>query len=342
MFPPVTAVDHSFQITPHSTCSAVWVRISACRRSQSTSPWTAAPTGGQRAISGDGVPHHVAVPLRTSTTRRAPASERPGVVRLTAAGRVERRAVERDTRPPSSTSTTVASNVAQIRRLAGTAVRLRPSRAFCRGRDATFAARRTTTVVRIAAHIVPARTRAQGGSPQCPVRTEPGDLLALMIVSCIVPRGLRVVLDDKSSSSDSGTKEYSIAFVGPLTGDSANLGINIRNGAKTAVQEFNDANPNYKITLKEFDTQGDPAQAPTVLDKYINDDKILGLVGPAFSGETKAVLPHARGERARDGERVGHQHRAAGRRQGRQGVPPGPPRRRRPGRRRGEVPHRPR
>jgi branched-chain amino acid transport system substrate-binding protein len=96
-----------------------------------------------------------------------------------------------------------------------------------------------------------------------------------------------------SSSSASGnvSGDYSIAFVGPLTGDAANLGIYIRDGAKTAVDEFNKANPGIKITLKEFDTQGDPAQAPTVLDKYINDTKILGLVGPAFSGETKAVLP---------------------------------------------------
>jgi branched-chain amino acid transport system substrate-binding protein len=102
--------------------------------------------------------------------------------------------------------------------------------------------------------------------------------------------------DDKKSntttgSSGGGAKEFSLAFVGPLTGDAANLGIYIRDGAKTAVDEFNKANPDLKITLKDFDTQGDPAQAPTVLDKYINDNSILGLVGPAFSGETKAVLP---------------------------------------------------
>jgi branched-chain amino acid transport system substrate-binding protein len=100
--------------------------------------------------------------------------------------------------------------------------------------------------------------------------------------------------DDSTASSGGGktsAKAYSLAFVGPLTGDAANLGIYIRDGAKTAVSEFNAANPDIKITLKEFDTQGDPAQAPTVLDKYINDDSILGLVGPAFSGETKAVLP---------------------------------------------------
>jgi branched-chain amino acid transport system substrate-binding protein len=100
--------------------------------------------------------------------------------------------------------------------------------------------------------------------------------------------------DDKktaTTTSGGGAKEFSIAYVGPLTGDSANLGIYIRDGAKVAVDEFNKANPDIKITMKEFDTQGDPAQAPTVLDKYINDSSILGLVGPAFSGETKAVLP---------------------------------------------------
>ena len=29
MFPPVTGTFHSFQITPQSTCSAVWVRMRA-------------------------------------------------------------------------------------------------------------------------------------------------------------------------------------------------------------------------------------------------------------------------------------------------------------------------
>jgi branched-chain amino acid transport system substrate-binding protein len=95
-----------------------------------------------------------------------------------------------------------------------------------------------------------------------------------------------------SASGGGGAKgEFSIAYVGPLTGSDANLGIYIRDGAKVAIDEFNKANPDIKITMKEFDTQGDPAQAPTVLDRYINDDSILGLVGPAFSGETKAVLP---------------------------------------------------
>jgi branched-chain amino acid transport system substrate-binding protein len=103
---------------------------------------------------------------------------------------------------------------------------------------------------------------------------------------------------DTTASADTGgggggdVQELSIAFVGPLTGGAANLGIYIRDGAKVAVEQFNEAHGDqFNITMEEFDTQGDPAQAPTVLDDYIGNEDILGLVGPAFSGETRAVLP---------------------------------------------------
>jgi branched-chain amino acid transport system substrate-binding protein len=102
--------------------------------------------------------------------------------------------------------------------------------------------------------------------------------------------------DDSDSSSADDTSggdatEYTIAYVGPLTGDAANLGVFIRDGAKVAVDEFNESQDEIEINLDEFDTQGDPAQAPTVAADYVNDEDVLGIVGPAFSGETKAVLP---------------------------------------------------
>jgi branched-chain amino acid transport system substrate-binding protein len=97
--------------------------------------------------------------------------------------------------------------------------------------------------------------------------------------------------DDKATTTDAtepAGKTVSIAFVGALTGDNANLGINIRNGAKVAVAEAKKAG--VKVELKEFDTQGSSDQASTLKDQFIDDDTIIGLVGPAFSGETKAVL----------------------------------------------------
>jgi ABC-type branched-subunit amino acid transport system substrate-binding protein len=100
--------------------------------------------------------------------------------------------------------------------------------------------------------------------------------------------------DDKKSTeggSADGKKTIAIGMVGPLTGDNANLGVNIRDGIKVAIDEWNKKSTKYSYQLKEFDTQGNPAQAPTQKDRYIPDSSILGIVGPAFSGETKAVIP---------------------------------------------------
>jgi branched-chain amino acid transport system substrate-binding protein len=104
--------------------------------------------------------------------------------------------------------------------------------------------------------------------------------------------------DNSGSGSGSGDgatagdkKTVAIGFVGPLTGDAANLGVNIRDAMKVAVEEWNEKSTKYTYQMKEFDTQGDPAQAPGQKDKYVPDESIIGIVGPTFSGETKAVLP---------------------------------------------------
>jgi len=76
-----------------------------------------------------------------------------------------------------------------------------------------------------------------------------------------------------------------IGFMGDLTGANKALGINIRNGAKLAFDAYNATNPKTKVTLVEYDSQGDPKQASALAPKAV-DDGIVGLVGPAFSGET--------------------------------------------------------
>jgi branched-chain amino acid transport system substrate-binding protein len=83
----------------------------------------------------------------------------------------------------------------------------------------------------------------------------------------------------------------SIAMAGALTGPNAALGINILNGAKLAVDEHNAANADCQVTVKEFDTEGDPQKATQVAPTIVGDDSIIGLLGPAFSGETAAVGP---------------------------------------------------
>jgi branched-chain amino acid transport system substrate-binding protein len=117
-------------------------------------------------------------------------------------------------------------------------------------------------------------------------------LVALLAAATLI---LAACGDDEPSSTDTtggaDKKTIAFAFVGPLTGPNASLGINIRDGATVALKEANAASEKYNYILKPFDTQGDPAQAPGQKDKYVPDDEIVAVIGPTFSGETKAVIP---------------------------------------------------
>ncbi|RQX19941.1 branched chain amino acid ABC transporter substrate-binding protein [Micromonospora ureilytica] len=95
--------------------------------------------------------------------------------------------------------------------------------------------------------------------------------------------------DDAAGGGDAcGSK---IAFFGALTGSSAALGINENNGVKLAVDKYNKENADCKVELASLDSQGSPDQAPGLAQKAIDDTKILGVVGPAYSGESEAAGP---------------------------------------------------
>ncbi|MFB8001639.1 bifunctional serine/threonine-protein kinase/ABC transporter substrate-binding protein [Nocardia sp. NPDC056000] len=81
----------------------------------------------------------------------------------------------------------------------------------------------------------------------------------------------------------------SIAMAGALTGPNAALGRNVLGGVRLAVDQFTRKNPGCAITVKEFDTTGDPQTAAQLAPKITADSSIAALIGPAFSGETKAT-----------------------------------------------------
>ncbi|SDZ09279.1 branched-chain amino acid transport system substrate-binding protein [Micromonospora pattaloongensis] len=94
--------------------------------------------------------------------------------------------------------------------------------------------------------------------------------------------------DDTAGGDSCGSK---IAFFGALTGSSAALGINENNGVKLAVDKYNKENADCKVELVPLDSQGSPDQAPQLAQKAIDDEKIVGIVGPAYSGESEAANP---------------------------------------------------
>ena len=93
-----------------------------------------------------------------------------------------------------------------------------------------------------------------------------------------------------STANAAGT--YTIAYQGPLSGGEASTGTDELNAVKYAAKVFMAKNKGFKINVVAVDDQGDPAVAGTVAPGVGANKKIIGLVGPAYSGPTIASLPY--------------------------------------------------
>ncbi|MGP4025038.1 branched-chain amino acid ABC transporter substrate-binding protein [Actinomadura sp. 3N407] len=95
--------------------------------------------------------------------------------------------------------------------------------------------------------------------------------------------------DDGGSGGDAN--EITIGFMGDLTGENSGLVIPPKQGAQLAFEQYNATNPEVKINFKTYDSQGKPEQATSLALGAVKNDKIVGMVGPAFSGESQSVGP---------------------------------------------------
>jgi branched-chain amino acid transport system substrate-binding protein len=93
-----------------------------------------------------------------------------------------------------------------------------------------------------------------------------------------------------SGSGGSSGGSVTLGFVGAQTGPDAQLGINISNGAELAIEQHNAKSGVKQVKLIKYDTQGDPTQATNQAKKAVSD-KVAGIIGPAFSGESKTADP---------------------------------------------------
>jgi branched-chain amino acid transport system substrate-binding protein len=76
---------------------------------------------------------------------------------------------------------------------------------------------------------------------------------------------------------------------GAITGDFNYLVIHSVNAAKMRAQELSE-DPEFPatITVEDADTQGDPEQAPPVVETVVSDPNTVAVIGPHFSGESEA------------------------------------------------------
>ena len=78
-----------------------------------------------------------------------------------------------------------------------------------------------------------------------------------------------------------------------LTGSEATFGISMDNGIKLAIEEINNSGGvlGKKIELIVEDNQGKPNETQTVVQKLINRDKVIGILGEVASSRSKAAAP---------------------------------------------------
>ncbi len=84
--------------------------------------------------------------------------------------------------------------------------------------------------------------------------------------------------------------DVSLAFFGPQTGPAAGLGQPIIQGAQLAIDEYN-AEAECEVGYELIDSQGSGDQAPSLATEAAGNEAIIGIIGPAFSGEGAAAGP---------------------------------------------------
>ncbi|MGH3713145.1 MAG: branched-chain amino acid ABC transporter substrate-binding protein [Micromonosporaceae bacterium] len=92
-----------------------------------------------------------------------------------------------------------------------------------------------------------------------------------------------------TGGGEAGKCEGTIGFMGALSGGNASIVLPSFNGAKLALKQFLAKNKDCKVTLKEFDSEGDPAKAAPLATQIATDKKFIGVIGGAFSGETEGT-----------------------------------------------------
>lgn len=81
-----------------------------------------------------------------------------------------------------------------------------------------------------------------------------------------------------------------IGMGAPMTGDNAQFGIDISQGAQVAMEDAGEFN-GFKFELVAEDDQGTPEGGAAVANKLVSDPTVVAIAGHIFSGATDAAIP---------------------------------------------------
>ncbi len=115
-------------------------------------------------------------------------------------------------------------------------------------------------------------------------------IAAKFLIFIILSTGSLVMFQ---SCNKQGGDEILIGEYASLTGSEATFGQSSHNGLELAVEEVNSKGGilGKKIKLVTEDNQGKPSETQTVVQKLINRDKVVAVVGEVASSRSKAGAP---------------------------------------------------
>ncbi|MCU1491491.1 MAG: amino acid/amide transporter substrate-binding protein family [Acidimicrobiaceae bacterium] len=98
-----------------------------------------------------------------------------------------------------------------------------------------------------------------------------------------------------TAAQASSKPTYTIAYEGPLSGGNQQLGLNMKYAVQLAVNQANSGSTfgslPFKLKFTPADDGGSATQSPTTAQGLIDNKSVVAVVGPAFSGATKAAEP---------------------------------------------------
>lgn len=98
-----------------------------------------------------------------------------------------------------------------------------------------------------------------------------------------------------SAPASTNTNEIKIGINYELSGEVASYGQSSVSGIELAIEEVNAAGGinGKQIVPVKYDNKSEPAEATTLANKLITQDKVIAILGPATSGAFKAEIPVA-------------------------------------------------
>lgn len=115
-----------------------------------------------------------------------------------------------------------------------------------------------------------------------------------LALSCFLATcGLVGIATSGTNKAPATGEKILIGHYGSLTGSEATFGQSTSNGIRLAIKEFNEKGGlnGRPIQLVEYDTKGEANDAAVVVNRLVNDDKVVAVLGEVASKLSLAAAP---------------------------------------------------